>query len=98
MLNQESDETFVRAKRRAMNTDRNLLEVIAVFVPKIETARLREIDLVGGDGKLAADHTPRLHVDLRTIKGRFVRHFDVINPGVFQNVPRHLFSLLPELG
>src|SRR5262245_41295362 len=97
MLDQKSDKTFVGAKRRAMNTDRNLLGVVFVFVAKIKTARLCKIDLIGGNGKLASDHAPRLHVDLRAIKGRFVRHFDVINSRVFQNVPRHLFSLFPEL-
>ena len=83
MLDQESDETFVRAERRAMNADRNLVGVVAVLIAKIETARLREIDLVGRDGKLASDHAPRLHVDLRSVKGRFVRHFDVIDSGIF---------------
>ena len=46
MLDQKSDETFVRAERRAMNADRNLLEVIAVFVVNMKTARLGKIDLV----------------------------------------------------
>ena len=49
MLDQKSDETFVRAKRRAMNADRNLVGIVAVLIAKIETARLREIDLVGRD-------------------------------------------------
>ena len=97
MLDQKSDETFVRAKRRAMNADRDLVGVVAVLIAKIKIARLREIDLVGRDGKLASDHAPRLHVDLRPVKGRFVRHFDVIDSRVFQNVARHLFGLFPKL-
>src|SRR5438876_6011091 len=98
MLDQKTDETFMRAERRTMDADWNLLDIIAVLVAKIKIARLGEIDLVGRDGKLAADHAPRLHVDLWSVKRRFVWHFDVINPRVFQNVARHLFGLLPKLG
>ena len=94
MLDQESDETFVRTERRAMNADRNLLGIIAVLVAKIKTARLGEIDLVGGDGKFTSDHAPGLHVDLRSVKGRFVRHFDIIDSRILQNVARHLFGLV----
>src|SRR3954451_4957127 len=97
MLDQKSDEPFVCAKRRAMNTDRDLVDVIAVLIAKVKIARLREIDLVSRDGKLASDHAPRLHVDLWPVKGRFVWHFDVIDPGVFQNIARHLFGLFPKL-
>jgi hypothetical protein len=79
MLDQESDEPFMCSQWRAMNADRNLVDVVAVFIAKIKTARLREIDLVRRDGKLTSDHAPRLHVDLRAVKGRFVRHFDIIN-------------------
>jgi len=72
----------MRTERRAMNADRDLVDVVAVLIAKIKIARLREIDLVGRDRKLASDHAPRLHVDLRAVKGRFVRHFDVIDPGI----------------
>src|SRR4029077_10749602 len=96
MLDQKSDKTFVRAEWRAMDADRNLVDVIAVLVAKIETTGLRKIDLVGRDGKLASDYAPRLHVDLRPVKRRFVRHFDIIDSGVFQNVARHLFGFFPE--
>src|SRR6476620_7344794 len=97
MLDQKSDETFVRAKRRAMNTDWNLIEIVAVFVAKIEAARLREVDLVGRDRKLASDYAPGLHVDLRAVKGCFVRHFDIVDPRILQNIPRHLLRLFPKL-
>ena len=43
MLDQKSDETFVRAKRRAVNAERGFLGVIAVFVDETEPARLGEI-------------------------------------------------------
>ena len=39
-----------------------------------------------------------MHIDLRPVKRRFVWHFDVVNPRVFQNVARHLFGLFPKLG
>ena len=83
MLDQESDEPFVRSKRRAMNTDRNLIGVVAVLIAKIEVARLSEIDLVGRQRELASDHAPNLHIDFRSVKRGFVRHFDVIDAGIF---------------
>ena len=49
MLDQKSDETFVRAKWRPMNADWNFLGVVAVLVTKIKISRLREIDLIGRD-------------------------------------------------
>ena len=82
MLNQESDEPLVRAERRAMDADRDLVDVVLVFVAQIEIARLREIDLVRRDRKLAPDHAPCLHVDLRSIKRGLVRHLDVVDAGV----------------
>ena len=65
----------MRAERRAMDADRDLVNVVAILVAKIKIARLREIDLVGRDGKLAADHAPDLDVDLWSVKRCFVRHF-----------------------
>ena len=49
MLDQEADKTLVRAERGAMDAERNLIDVVAVFVAKIEPARLGEIDLVRRD-------------------------------------------------
>src|SRR5262245_54869964 len=97
MLDQESDETFVRAKWRAMDADRNLLGVVAVFVAKIKIARLREIYFIGGNGKLASDDAPRLYVNLRPVKGRFIGHLDIIDIRSFQNITCHLFGLSPKL-
>src|SRR5437667_8581001 len=97
MLNQESDETFVSAERRAMDADRDLIDVVAVFIAKIKIARLGEIDLVGRDGKLAADRAPGLHVDLRSVKRGFVGHLDVVDSGIFENAARHFFRLFPKL-
>ena len=41
MLDEEADETFVRAERRAVNAERRLLGVVAVFVDEAETVRAR---------------------------------------------------------
>src|SRR6202171_416789 len=97
MLNQETDETLMRSEWRAMNTDRRLFGVVAIFVNEIETARLREVDLVGRDGKLATDGAPRLHVDLRPVKRSFVWHFDKIDSRILEHVSRHYFGLFPKL-
>src|SRR5882724_2454675 len=97
MLNQKPNEALMRTERRAMNADRDLVCVIAVLVAKIKIARLSEIDLICRYGKLAADHAPRLHVDLRAVKGRFVSHFDIVDAGILENVTSHLFGLFPKL-
>src|SRR5438132_5578015 len=97
MLDQKSDKTLVRSERCAMNAKRNLIDVVAVLVAKIKIARLREIDLVGRDGKLASDHAPRLHIDLRPVEGRFVRHFDIVDAGILENVTSHFLGLFPKL-
>src|SRR6266404_48779 len=97
MLDQEADETFVRAERRTMNAKWSLFGVVAVFVNEIETSRLREIDLIGRDRKLAPDRAPGLHVDLRAVKRRFVSYFDKVDPGILEHVPCHYFRLFPKL-
>src|SRR5438874_10897875 len=96
MLDQKSDETFVRAERRAMNAKWRLLGVVAIFVNEIEPARLREVVLVGRDGKLAADRAPGLHVDLRAVERGFVWHLDDIDSGILEHASRLLFCLLPQ--
>src|SRR6266446_10981445 len=97
MLDQKSDETLVRAERRAMDAERNFVDVIAIFVAQVESAWLREIDLVGRDGKLTPDRAPGLHVDLRSVKRSFIRYFDIIDPGIFQYASCHHLGLLPKL-
>src|SRR5262249_1764154 len=86
-----------RAERRTMNADRDLFFVVLVFVNEIESSRLRKIDLICRDGKLAANHAPGLNVDLRSVKRSFVRNFDIIDSGILQNVARHVLGLFPEL-
>src|SRR5437879_13812696 len=98
MLDEEPDETLVRAERRAMNAERRLLGVIAILVNEIEPARLRKIDLVGCDGKLAANRAPGLHVDLRPVKRGLIRHFDIIDDGILQQAHRQYFVSFPKLG
>src|SRR5881398_2845138 len=81
-----------------MDADWNFLDVVAVFIAKIKIARLRKIDLVRRDGKLASNHAPRLHVDFRTVKRRFVRYIDIVDSGILKDVPRHFLGLFPKLG
>src|SRR5207237_8319296 len=97
MLDKESDETLVRAERGAMDAERNFVDVIAIVVAQVESTRLREIDLVGRDGKLAPDRAPGLHVNLRSVKRGFVRNFDMTDAGISQHVSCHHFSLFPKL-
>jgi len=56
VLDEEADEAFVRAQRRAMDAERGLLRVVAVAVGEAELGGHGEIDLVGGDGEFAAIH------------------------------------------
>ena len=97
MFDEKADETLVRAERRAMNAERRLVDVVAVAINEIEPARLCEIDLVGRDGEFAADHAPDLHVDLRSVERRFVRHFHVIDSGTLEHIARHVLGLFPKL-
>ena len=97
MLDEEPDEALVCPERGAMNAQRDLIDVIAIFVTEIEPARLSEIDLIGRDGKLAPNGTPGLDVDLRAVKCRFVWHFDKVNSGILQHVARHGLGLFPKL-
>ena len=41
MLDQEADETFVRAERRAVDAERRFLGVVAVLVDEAEASRAR---------------------------------------------------------
>src|ERR1051326_1460134 len=86
MFDQETNEPFMRAERRAVNADRDIVDVITVFIAKTKISRLREIHLVRGECELASDHAPDLHVDFRAVKRRFVRHLDVFNPGTLQDI------------
>src|SRR6266487_1496862 len=80
-----------------MDADRDFLDVVTIFVAKVEKTRLRKINLVGRNGKLASDYAPCLHVDLGAVKSCFVRHFDIIDSRVLQDVTRHLLGFLPKL-
>ncbi len=79
MLDQKADEPFMRAERRAMDAQRRLLGIVAVAVVQAELRGHGEIHLVRGQRELAADDAPDLHVNLRAVKRRFVRHFDVVD-------------------
>ena len=49
MLDEEADETLVRAERRAMDAERCCFGVVAGLVDEAEPGRHGEVDLVGGD-------------------------------------------------
>ena len=67
--------------------------VLARLVDETEAGRHGEVDLVGRDGEFAADGAPDLHVDLRPVKGGFVRHFDIVDAAPLQNAAHHVFGL-----
>src|SRR2546423_4731838 len=98
MLDEEADETFVGAEWGAVDAKRKFRGVVTVFVTKVESARLGKIDLVGGDGKFAADRAPGLDVDLRSVKSSLIRHLDEVDSGILEHRSRHLFGLFPKLG
>ena len=79
-----------------MNAERGGFGVFAGFVDEAEPGRDGEVDLVGGDGELAADRAPDLDIDLRSVEGGFVRHFDVVDPAPLQDAAHHRLGLEPE--
>ena len=97
VLDEEADEALVRAQRGAMDAERRLQRVVAVLVDEAELGGHGEVHLVGGDGELAADGAPHLHVDLRTVEGRLVGHLHVVDARLDQDVADHVLGLLPEL-
>ena len=96
MFNQESDESFMRAERCAVNAKRSLLGVIFVPVCQAETFRHSEIHLVCRNGELATDGAPDLHVDLRAVERRFVGDLDEVDAAGDKNVAHHVLRLLPQ--
>ena len=96
MLDQETDESLVRAQRRAMNAERRRFRVLAGFVNKPKPGRDGEVDLISRDAELAADRAPDLDIDLRSVKSGFVRHFDVVDPAPLQDAAHHFLGLKPE--
>ena len=97
MLDEEADEALVRAERRAMDAQRRLVGVVAVLIDEAEAGGHGEIDLVGGDGELAPDGAPDLHVDLRAVESGFVGDFDEVDAALDEDVAHHVFGLLPKL-
>ena len=76
MLDEEADETLVRAEWGAVDAERRGLGVVAGLVGQAEARGDGEIDLVGGEGEFLADDVPDLDVDLRTVEGGFIGYFD----------------------
>ena len=98
MLDQEADEAFVRAERRAMDAERRLVRVVLVTIDEAELGGHGEVHLVGRQREFAADDTPDLHVNLRPVERRFVRHLHVVDLRINQHLPDHVLGLLPERG
>ena len=98
MLDQKADETLMCAERRAVDAERGLEGVVAILVGEIEARRDGEVDLVGGDGKFAADGAPNLNVDLRAVESGFVRHLDIVDAAALKDTANHVLSLEPEFG
>ena len=96
LLDQEADEPLVRAERRTMDAQRGFFGVIFVAIDQTEPFRHGEIHLVGRQGEFATDDAPDLHVNLGAVKRRFVRHFDIIDAGLFERVTDHILGLDPE--
>ena len=97
MLDEKADEPFVRAQRRAMDAQRRLVRVVLVAIDQAEAFGHGEVHLVGRQREFAADDAPDLHVNLRAVKRRFVRHFHVVDLRINQHLPDHVLGLLPQL-
>ena len=56
-----------------------LFGVVLVAIDEAEPRGHGEVHLVGRQREFAADDAPDLHVNLRAVERRFVRHFDVVD-------------------
>src|SRR5262245_60655148 len=87
----------MRSERRTVDTERSSSGIFPVSIHESETLRNREIDLIRSDRELAPDSAPNLHVNLRPIKGRFIRNLHVIYPRVLQYPANHVLGLDPKI-
>ena len=71
---------------------------LRVDVGEPEARRNREVDLVRGQGELAADCAPYLDVDLGAVERGFVGNFGVVDAAVLEGLPDHRFGFNPQLG
>src|ERR1043165_8097619 len=97
MFDKKPNEPFVRAQRRAMDAKWGFFGVVAIAINQTETFRHSEIDLVGRQSKFTSNHAPDLYINLRTVKRRLVRHFDVIDFRIDEGLPDHVLGLFPKL-
>jgi hypothetical protein len=95
MLDEEADEALVRAQWGSMNAERRLLGIVPVLVDESESLRNREVDLVGGEGKLAPGNAPDLNIDLRAVESRLVGNLDIVDARLAQHTPDHFLSSKP---
>ncbi|MFM1944954.1 MAG: hypothetical protein RI897_3936 [Verrucomicrobiota bacterium] len=98
MFDEEADEAFVGSEGCPVDAEGGFVGIIAVAVGEAEAFRDGEVDLVGGEGKFAADGAPDLDIDFRAVEGGFVGDFDVIDAAIFEDIPDHVFGLDPEFG
>ncbi len=80
-----------------MNDQWRIGLVVCSCVTQVKTATLCKINLVGSQCKLTTDHTPYLHVDLWTIKRRFILNLHVRDIWFLQHVSYHFLGLDPKL-
>ena len=78
MLDEEPDEPLVRSQRRAMDAQGSLLGIVAVLIGEPEALWDGKVHLVGRQGEFPADDAPDLHVDFRAVKGRLIRHLNIV--------------------
>ena len=71
-----------------------LFGVVLVAVGQAELGGHGEVHLVGGQREFAADDAPDLHVNLRAVKRRFVRHLDVVDAADSMSTSRTMSSVL----
>ena len=76
MFDQNPDEAFERAERRAVNHDRATRRVVRTRVGQIEAFRQVEIDLHGAELPAATERIFHDKVDFRSVKCRFALFFD----------------------
>ena len=97
VLDEKSDEPFVRAEWSAVDAQRRLFSVVAVAVVQAEFGGNGKINLVRCDGELAPDCAPDLDIDLRPIESGFIWHFHKIDATFDQDISHHVLGLFPKL-
>jgi hypothetical protein len=80
-LDEVGEQPLHAADQAPVHHHRAAPAATAVHVGQIEPRRLVEVELDGGQGRLAPRGVPDLDVDLRSVEGRLPRRLDVRHPG-----------------